>query len=46
MKEKLTKLGVDPMVMTPSEFDEFVKAEIAANRLVVKTANISLAGLR
>jgi tripartite-type tricarboxylate transporter receptor subunit TctC len=46
MKEKLAKLGVDPMVMTPSEFDQFVKAEIASNRAVVKTANISVDGNR
>jgi tripartite-type tricarboxylate transporter receptor subunit TctC len=36
MKEKLAKLGVDPIVMTPSEFDEFVKVEISSNRVVVK----------
>ena len=36
MKEKLVKLGVDPMVMTPSEFDEFVKAEISSNAVVIK----------
>jgi tripartite-type tricarboxylate transporter receptor subunit TctC len=42
MKEKLAKLGVDPMAMTPSEFDEFVRAEISSNGVVVKTANISV----
>ena len=46
MKEKLAKLGVDPMVMTPSEFDEFVRAEISSNGVVVKTANISVNGNR
>jgi tripartite-type tricarboxylate transporter receptor subunit TctC len=46
MQEKLAKLGVDPMVMTPSELDEFVRAEIAANGVVVKTANISVTGGR
>ena len=44
MKEKLAKLGVDPMVMAPSEFDEFVRAEISSNGAVVKTANISANG--
>jgi len=29
------------MPMTPSEFDEFVWAEIVANGVVVKAANIS-----
>jgi tripartite-type tricarboxylate transporter receptor subunit TctC len=46
MKEKLAKLGVDSMLMTPSELDEFVKAEIASNEIVVKTANISANGSR
>jgi tripartite-type tricarboxylate transporter receptor subunit TctC len=46
MKEKLAKLGVDPMVMTPSEFDEFVRAEISSNGVVVKTAKISVNGNR
>jgi tripartite-type tricarboxylate transporter receptor subunit TctC len=41
MKERLAKLGVDAMVMTPSEFDEFVRAEISSNGVVVKSANIS-----
>jgi tripartite-type tricarboxylate transporter receptor subunit TctC len=46
MKEKLAKLGVDPMMMTPIEFDGFVRAEIASNGLVAKTANISVNGNR
>ncbi len=40
MREKLAALGVDPMVMTPSEFDDLVKAEIAKNALVVRAAGI------
>jgi tripartite-type tricarboxylate transporter receptor subunit TctC len=46
MQEKLAKLGVDPMIMTPFEFDEFVQAEIATNGVVVKTAKISVSGGR
>jgi tripartite-type tricarboxylate transporter receptor subunit TctC len=46
MKEKLARLGIDPMVMTPSEFDEFVRAEISSNGVVIKTANISVNGNR
>jgi tripartite-type tricarboxylate transporter receptor subunit TctC len=46
MKEKLAKLGVDPMVMMPSEFDEFVRAENSSKLVVVKTANISVNGNR
>ena len=40
MREKLAKLGVDPMVMSPGELDALVKAEIAANAAVIKAANI------
>jgi tripartite-type tricarboxylate transporter receptor subunit TctC len=36
MKEKLAKLGVDSMMTTPSEFDEFVRAEISSNGVVIK----------
>jgi tripartite-type tricarboxylate transporter receptor subunit TctC len=38
--EKLSALGVDPMDMTPSEFDAFVQKEIAVNAVLVKAAGI------
>jgi tripartite-type tricarboxylate transporter receptor subunit TctC len=40
LTEKFATLGVEPMVMTPTELDALVKREIAANADVVKAANI------
>ena len=44
MKEKLNRLGVDPMPMTPAAFDELVKKEVAANAIVIKAAGIKGGG--
>ena len=40
LREQLAKLAVDPMVMTPREFDAFVAKEIAANSALVKMAGL------
>jgi tripartite-type tricarboxylate transporter receptor subunit TctC len=40
VRDKLAALGVDPMVMTPSEFDAYVEKEIAVNAALVKAAGI------
>ena len=40
VERKLTTIGIDPMVMTPVEFDEYVKTEIGMNAALVKTAGI------
>jgi tripartite-type tricarboxylate transporter receptor subunit TctC len=40
VESKLATLGIDPMVMTFVEFDEFVKAEIGLNAALVKAAGI------
>ena len=40
VREKLSALGVDPMVMTPAEFDAHVQKEIAINAALVKAAGI------
>jgi Tripartite tricarboxylate transporter family receptor len=40
VQEKLAALGMDPMIMTPSEFDLHVQKEIAANAALVKAAGI------
>jgi len=40
LRERLAALGVDPMVMTPSEFDAYVQKEITVNAALVKTLNI------
>ena len=38
--ERLSSLGVDPMVMSPSDFDALVQKEIAVNAGLVKAAGI------
>ena len=40
VRDKLAALGVDPMVMTPTEFDAHVEKEIAVNAALVKAAGI------
>jgi len=40
VKEKLAVLGADPMPMSPSEFDAFLRAETARVAAVVKSAGI------
>jgi tripartite-type tricarboxylate transporter receptor subunit TctC len=40
VKAKLTTLGVDPMLMSPTEFDAFVAKQIVAAATLVKTAGI------
>jgi tripartite-type tricarboxylate transporter receptor subunit TctC len=40
LREKLAALGLDPMVMTPEEFDAYVQKEIALNAALVKAIGI------
>ena len=40
VRDKLTKLGVDPMVMTPTEFDAIVEKEVAVNAALVKAIGL------
>ena len=40
VRDKLAALGVDPMVMTPAEFDAHVEKEIAVNAALVKAIGI------
>ena len=40
VRDKLAALGVDPMVMTPSEFAAYVEKEIALNAALVKAARL------
>ena len=39
-QERLAKAGIAPLIMTPSEFDARIKAEIVANIAVAKAAGI------
>src|SRR5579883_1594432 len=40
MRQSLTKLGVEPLPMSPAEMDAFVAREIAENLQVIKAAGI------
>ena len=40
LREKLAGLGLDPMVMTPGEFEAYVRKEIVLNAGLVKVAGI------
>ncbi len=40
MRERLTALGLDPMSMTPTEFDAHVRREIATNAALVRAVGI------
>jgi tripartite-type tricarboxylate transporter receptor subunit TctC len=42
VKDKLAKLGADPMTMKPAEFDTFVKKEIDLNAELVKAAGVKV----
>jgi tripartite-type tricarboxylate transporter receptor subunit TctC len=40
VREKLAKLGVQPMPKTPAQFDEYVRKELEQNAVLVKAAGI------
>jgi len=40
VQEKLAALGVDPMIMTPAEFDAYVQKEIALNAALIKAIGL------
>lgn len=40
VREKLAGLGVDPLIMTPHEFDAYVEKEVAVNAALVDTAGL------
>jgi tripartite-type tricarboxylate transporter receptor subunit TctC len=40
VRETLAGLGVDPMIMTPTEFDAFVEKEVAVNATLVEMAGL------
>jgi tripartite-type tricarboxylate transporter receptor subunit TctC len=40
VENKLATLGLEPMVMTPAEFDAHVKAEIRTNAALISAAGI------
>ena len=40
VRDRLTKLGADIVLMTPAEFDAYVKAQAEVAAGIVKAANI------
>jgi tripartite-type tricarboxylate transporter receptor subunit TctC len=42
VKERLARLGADPMTMMPAAFDAFVKKEIDLNAELVKAAGVKV----
>ncbi len=42
VKEKLARLGADPMTMKPADFDAFVKREMDLNAELVKAAGVQV----
>jgi len=40
VKEKLAKLAVQPMPMTPAQFNDYVRKELEQNAALVKAAGI------
>ena len=41
-KERMTKLGADPMPMTPKEFDAYIRKELSINAALVKAAGVQV----
>ena len=41
-KERMAKLGAEAMLMTPAEFDAYIRKEIASNATLVKAAGITV----
>ena len=42
LKERMAKIGAEPMLMTPQEFDAYIKKEIGTNAALVKAAGIKV----
>ena len=42
LNERMAKLGAEQMLMTPQEFDAYIKKEIATNAALVKAAGITV----
>ena len=40
VRDKLAKLGVQPMPKTPAQFDEYIRRELEQNAALVKAAGI------
>ena len=41
VRERLMRLGADPLSMTPGEFDAYIREELKTNAVLVKQAGIT-----
>ena len=41
-RERLAKLGIEPMPLTPEQFDKMIQDELVANAALVKAAGIEV----
>ena len=42
LKERMAKIGAESMIMTPPDFDAYIKAEIKTNAVLVKAAGVTV----
>ena len=42
LNERMARLGAEQWLMTPQEFDAYIRKEIGANAALVKTAGITV----
>lgn len=42
LSERMAKLGAEQMLMTPQQFDGYIRKEIGANATLVKAAGIQV----
>ena len=40
VRERMAKLGAEPMILSPEQFDAYIRDEIASNAALVKAAGI------
>jgi tripartite-type tricarboxylate transporter receptor subunit TctC len=40
VRDRMAKLGADPHILTPEQFDAFIRDEIVSNAALVKAAGI------
>jgi tripartite-type tricarboxylate transporter receptor subunit TctC len=40
VREKLAKIGAEPMIMTQTEFDTFIRDEFLANEALIKSIGL------
>ena len=40
VRERMAKLGAEPMILTPEQFDKYIRDEIATNAALVKAAGV------